>query len=153
MARAARWNAAAKLTKTGDGQDDDSGSDKFGYAVAASSSALAIVGAHGDERAFIFRRLQGSWDLVDTLAPSGGADTDFGLAVHLPERALASHGLGTLRYMAPEVMTGDGYTLAVDVYSFGVILYELCSLKKPYEVTFDKIQRKLNRRKRNRSKT
>ena len=88
------WNASAKLTKTGDGQDDDSGSDKFGYAVAASSSALAIVGAHGEEHAFVFRRgQQDSWDLVDTLAPSSGTDTDFGLAVAIsPDGGLIAVG-------------------------------------------------------------
>ncbi len=77
---------------------------------------------------------------------------DFGMASKV-EDCDPDEICGSPRYMAPEVMTGDGYTLAVDVYSFGVILYELCSLKKPYEVTFDKIQRKLNRRKRNRSKS
>lgn len=74
---------------------------------------------------------------------------DFGMASKVQD-CDPNETCGSPRYMAPEVMTGDGYTFAVDVYSFGVILYELCSLKKPYDVTFDKIQRKLNRRKRHR---
>jgi len=39
---------------------------------------------------------------------------------------------GSPRYMAPEVMNGDGYTLKVDVFSFGVLLFELCSLEVPF---------------------
>lgn len=77
---------------------------------------------------------------------------DFGMASKVQD-CDPNEICGSPRYMAPEVMTGEGYTLAVDVYSFGVILYELCSLNKPYEVTFDKIQRKLKRRRRNRSKS
>lgn len=40
---------------------------------------------------------------------------------------------GNLRYMAPEIMLGNGTTLASDVYSFGVLLWELCTLQKPYK--------------------
>jgi len=39
---------------------------------------------------------------------------------------------GSPRYMAPEVMKGEGYTLKVDVYSFGILLFELCSLEVPF---------------------
>jgi serine/threonine protein kinase len=36
------------------------------------------------------------------------------------------------RYMDPSLMAGEGYTLKADVYSFGIILYEICSLIVAY---------------------
>lgn len=40
---------------------------------------------------------------------------------------------GSLRYMAPEVAEGLPYNHTADVYSFGIILWELNATKKPYE--------------------
>ena len=40
---------------------------------------------------------------------------------------------GSLRYMAPEVAEGAPYNAAVDVYSFGIILWELNTGRKPFE--------------------
>lgn len=40
---------------------------------------------------------------------------------------------GSLRYMAPEVALGNGTTCACDVYSFGVLLWQLCTLSKPFK--------------------
>ena len=60
---------------------------------------------------------------------------DFGLAHKVDEdvHALPSmrqRGLicGTPRYMAPEVMQHGGGSKASDVFSFGVLLYEICTL-------------------------
>lgn len=39
---------------------------------------------------------------------------------------------GSLRYMAPEVAEGLPYNHKADVYSFGVILWELNAGKKPF---------------------
>ena len=39
---------------------------------------------------------------------------------------------GTPRYMAPEVGLAIGYSLPADVYSFGILLWEICALKKPF---------------------
>jgi serine/threonine protein kinase len=39
---------------------------------------------------------------------------------------------GTPRYMAPEVGLELGYSLPANVYSFGVLLWEICALKKPF---------------------
>lgn len=34
--------------------------------------------------------------------------------------------------MAPEVGLGQGYGKEVDVYSFGILLWEICAAKKPF---------------------
>lgn len=34
--------------------------------------------------------------------------------------------------MAPEVGLEKGYSLPADVYSFGILLWEICALKKPF---------------------
>lgn len=76
---------------------------------------------------------------------------DFGFAIGIEEaRAASSLGhsedsgdierhpsllydkAGTPRYMAPEVGLEKGYSLPADVYSFGILLWEICSLKKPF---------------------
>lgn len=40
---------------------------------------------------------------------------------------------GSLRYMAPEIGLSQGATLASDVYSYGVLLYEMSTLEKPFK--------------------
>lgn len=44
---------------------------------------------------------------------------------------------GTVEYMAPEIYMGAGVGTAADVYSFGIIMWELCALKRPM-LGFDK---------------
>lgn len=39
---------------------------------------------------------------------------------------------GSRRYMAPEVAKNRPYDKSVDVYSFGLLLWEVCSLEKPF---------------------
>ncbi|OQR87402.1 hypothetical protein ACHHYP_08891 [Achlya hypogyna] len=56
---------------------------------------------------------------------------DLGLAREYADRMTA--GAGTPFWTAPEVLAEEGnYSKAVDIYSFGVILTELCTLKVPY---------------------
>mmetsp|Transcript_10865 Transcript_10865/g.20022 ORF Transcript_10865/g.20022 Transcript_10865/m.20022 type:complete len:407 (-) Transcript_10865:127-1347(-) len=64
---------------------------------------------------------------------------DFGLARILENADPQSNELyamsgetGSLRYMAPEVAEGLPYNHKADVYSFGIILWELNSGKKPF---------------------
>jgi Protein tyrosine and serine/threonine kinase len=57
---------------------------------------------------------------------------DFGFAreihtIHPQEIA------GSLRYMAPEAARYGVTSCACDVYSFGVLLYEMCTLSKPFK--------------------
>src|SRR5947199_4943779 len=39
---------------------------------------------------------------------------------------------GVLPYVAPEVLRGKEYTQASDIYGFGVIAYEVCTVLPPY---------------------
>lgn len=64
---------------------------------------------------------------------------DFGFATRIGDESCPAtepkllHGkCGTLRYMAPEVGLGEGYGKEVDVYSFGILLWEICAAKKPF---------------------
>ena len=60
--------------------------------------------------------------------------TDFGIAHIAGEPSLTSEGvfLGTLPYLAPEVIQGDEPTPACDCYAVGVTLYELLSGDLPF---------------------
>lgn len=44
-----------------------------------------------------------------------------------------SGNTGSLRYMAPEVARSEPYNLTADVYSFGLLLWQICSLDLPYD--------------------
>jgi serine/threonine protein kinase len=39
---------------------------------------------------------------------------------------------GSRRYMSPEVAKGIPYDKSVDAYSFGILLWELCAMEKPF---------------------
>ncbi|XP_051858692.1 putative mitogen-activated protein kinase kinase kinase 7-like [Drosophila albomicans] len=55
---------------------------------------------------------------------------DFGSAKELDTKM--SNGVGTARYMAPEVSIQNSYTEKCDVYSFGITFWEVMSKKKPF---------------------
>lgn len=69
---------------------------------------------------------------------------DFGAAKCLIKSQVAKTYtiVGTPHYMAPEIVTGKGYSFAVDLWSLGVLMYEfLCGglpfaedLEDPYEI-------------------
>src|SRR5690606_19579376 len=65
---------------------------------------------------------------------------DFGIAKLLdtPEQSLDHTRTGlrtfTLHYAAPEQIRGEPVTTMTDVYSLGVVLYELLADRKPYQL-------------------
>ena len=61
--------------------------------------------------------------------------TDFGLAVLRRDRGLLTESdlvLGTLEYASPEQLRGGDIDIRTDIYSLGLTLYELLSLKMPF---------------------
>ena len=65
---------------------------------------------------------------------------DFGLAKEMKPEDLVSDDFydmsgntGSLRYMAPEVAMRRPYNQSVDVFSFGILLWQICSMEQPFE--------------------
>ncbi|POG67211.1 kinase-like domain-containing protein, partial [Rhizophagus irregularis DAOM 181602=DAOM 197198] len=40
---------------------------------------------------------------------------------------------GVMPYIAPEVLRGNPYTQAADIYSFGMIMYFIATLRQPFQ--------------------
>jgi serine/threonine protein kinase len=105
---------------------------------------LALQYAHG--KLVAHRDLKPSNILVSPSPHAGGEPVprllDFGIAKILKDEdydetgAITSLGLGpmTLDYASPEQIRGEAITTVSDVYSLGVVLYEVLTGCLPYEV-------------------
>ena len=59
---------------------------------------------------------------------------DFGIARVLSStRENAKTMVGTPYYLSPEIINGKSYSFKSDIWSLGVVLYELCALKPPFD--------------------
>jgi serine/threonine-protein kinase len=61
--------------------------------------------------------------------------TDFGIARAVSEASMTVTGttLGSVHYFSPEQARGDEVTGASDVYSLGIVLYEMLAGRRPFE--------------------
>jgi len=92
--------------------------------------ALAYIHGHG----LIHRDLKPSNVMVDE--DHLVRLMDFGLAKFLADDGAVTAGgrlVGTFRYMAPEQILGERLDSRSDLYSLGVILYELLSGRSPFD--------------------
>ncbi|KAG2764556.1 hypothetical protein PC129_g3844 [Phytophthora cactorum] len=59
--------------------------------------------------------------------------SDFGVSREWQVDTTMTAGIGTMAWIAPEVLRGERYTEMADIYSFGVILSELATCIKPFD--------------------
>uniref|UniRef100_A0AAV1VLS1 AGC protein kinase n=1 Tax=Peronospora matthiolae TaxID=2874970 RepID=A0AAV1VLS1_9STRA len=110
----------------------------------AASIALALHYLHG--RGILYRDLKPENILLDEAGFVRLAD--FGFArehVHRLDQNCSSF-CGSADYVAPEVIRGDGYGLAADLWSFGCVVYELLTGYPPFYSPRDRASlfRKIN---------
>lgn len=67
--------------------------------------------------------------------------SDLGLAIELPEGQKAKGRVGTVGYMAPEVISHERYGFSVDWWGLGCILYEMLQGECPFRRRKEKVTR------------
>lgn len=56
---------------------------------------------------------------------------DFGISRRIDATEMTG-SIGTIPWTAPEMLQGDSYTEKIDVYSFGILLWEITMRQRPY---------------------
>lgn len=67
--------------------------------------------------------------------------SDLGLAVDIPEGESVRGRVGTVGYMAPEVIDNERYSYSPDWFSFGCLLYEMIEGQAPFRARKEKVKR------------
>ena len=57
---------------------------------------------------------------------------DFGLS-RTNDTELMTGVLGTFHWMAPEILESKPYSIKADVFSFAIVMWEICARETPYK--------------------
>ncbi|CAM4550326.1 unnamed protein product [Lepidochelys olivacea] len=66
--------------------------------------------------------------------------SDLGLAVQIPERETVRGRVGTVGYMAPEILNNESYTFSPDWWGLGCLIYEMIQGQSPFRKRKEKIK-------------
>ena len=120
-----------------DGEDLASLIKRIGYFSSekgleiARQLAAGLAAAH--DRGVLHRDLKPANIMID--GHGRVRITDFGLAIAAGDETQAAEVFGTPTYMAPEQFAGKGASARSDIYSLGLILYEIFSGKRAFTAT------------------
>jgi len=92
-------------------------------------AARGMLYLHTFDPPIIHRDLKTQNLLVDEYGR--GKLCDFGLSREMASTTMSR--LGTIQYSAPETLRGEHYGEAVDMYSFGILIWEVVTEEVPYE--------------------
>uniref|UniRef100_A0A0D9RTE9 G protein-coupled receptor kinase n=1 Tax=Chlorocebus sabaeus TaxID=60711 RepID=A0A0D9RTE9_CHLSB len=67
--------------------------------------------------------------------------SDLGLAMEIPEGQMARGRVGTVGYMAPEVVNNEKYTFSPDWWGLGCLIYEMIQGHSPFKKYKEKVKR------------
>lgn len=117
-----------------DGEDLASLIQRIGYLSNEKALELTrqlVVGlAAAHERGVLHRDLKPANVMVD--GRGRVRITDFGLAIAVEDSAAQTELAGTPAYMAPEQLAGQGASVRSDIYSLGLIVYELYTGRRAF---------------------
>lgn len=71
--------------------------------------------------------------------------SDLGLAVQIPEGDMVIGRVGTVGYMAPEVIDNEKYSFSPDWFSFGCLIYEMIEGQAPFRYESEPPATRFNR--------
>jgi serine/threonine-protein kinase len=109
-----------------------------GQDILSIASQLADAIDYAHSRGVIHRDIKPGNVLFESDPEGRVALSDFGIAVILGavERDITAAGgefSGSPGYIAPELIQGSPPTIKADIYSFGVVLYEMISMAVPFD--------------------
>nr|XP_054109522.1 G protein-coupled receptor kinase 4 isoform X7 [Callithrix jacchus] len=67
--------------------------------------------------------------------------SDLGLALEIPEGQVVRGRVGTVGYMAPEVVSNENYTFSPDWWGLGCLIYEMIQGHSPFRKFKEKVRR------------
>ncbi|KAK5932522.1 hypothetical protein CgunFtcFv8_004220 [Champsocephalus gunnari] len=67
--------------------------------------------------------------------------SDLGLAIKVPEGELIRGRVGTVGYMAPEVVNNEKYAMSPDWWGLGCLIYEMTAGRSPFRARKERVKR------------